>query len=177
MVTNTNTTNNMDHMWMCSMEFRWSGLDMLKSNWSNLSEININIQNVITETFIFAEHNVYYNKASRYKLPLNWYIIKWCNTHMSDMFLKDHGWYSLSKQICNYGVCSNILYRQLTILDSFFHNKELSICLDFDELLLYLEYSTANLLSQHSLSGLLIPSTIRRPMTKFLNYISWLDAS
>jgi hypothetical protein len=52
----------------------------------------------------------------------------------------------------------------------------MSICLDFNELLLLLEYSTAELLSQYNLSGNLIVSTIRSLMIKFLNHISWFDA-
>jgi hypothetical protein len=44
--------------------------------------------------------------------------------------------------------------------------------LDFDELLLLLEYNTAELLSQYNLSGNLIVSTMRSPVTKFLSHIS-----
>jgi hypothetical protein len=53
----------------------------------------------------------------------------------------------------------------------------MSICLDFDELLLLLEYNTAELLSQYNLSGNLIVSTIRSPVIKFLSHISWFDVS
>jgi hypothetical protein len=49
--------------------------------------------------------------------------------------------------------------------------------LDFDELLLLLEYSTAELLSQYNLSDNLIVSTICSPVIKFLSHISWFDAS
>jgi hypothetical protein len=49
--------------------------------------------------------------------------------------------------------------------------------LDFDELLLLLEYKTAELLSQYNLSGNLIVSTIRNPVTKFLSHIPWFDDS
>jgi hypothetical protein len=53
----------------------------------------------------------------------------------------------------------------------------MSICLDFDELLLLLEYSTAKLLLQYNLNGNLIVSTIRSPVIKFLSHILWFDAS
>jgi hypothetical protein len=53
----------------------------------------------------------------------------------------------------------------------------MSICLDFNELLSSLEYSTAELLSQYNLSGNLIVSTIRSPVIKFLSHISWFDVS
>jgi hypothetical protein len=52
----------------------------------------------------------------------------------------------------------------------------MSICLDFNELLL-LEYNIVELLSQYNLSGNLIVSTIRSPVTKFFSYIPWFDAS
>ena len=52
----------------------------------------------------------------------------------------------------------------------------MSICLDFDELLLLLEYNTVELLSQYILSGYLIVSTIRSTVTKFLSHITWFDA-
>jgi hypothetical protein len=53
----------------------------------------------------------------------------------------------------------------------------MSICLDFDEFLLLLEYSTAELLSQYNLSGNLIVSIIRNHVTKVLSHIPWFDAS
>jgi hypothetical protein len=51
------------------------------------------------------------------------------------------------------------------------------ICLDFDELLLLLEYNTAELLSQYNLSGNLIVFIIRSPVIKFFSHIPWFDAS
>jgi hypothetical protein len=53
----------------------------------------------------------------------------------------------------------------------------MSICLNFDELLLLLEYSTAELLSQYIISDNLIVSTIRSPVIKLLSHILWFDAS
>jgi hypothetical protein len=53
----------------------------------------------------------------------------------------------------------------------------MSICLDFDELLLLLEYNTAELLSQYNLSSNLIVSIIRSPVIKFVSHIPWFDAS
>jgi hypothetical protein len=53
----------------------------------------------------------------------------------------------------------------------------MSICLNFDELLLLFEYSTVELLSQYNLSGNLIVSTIHSPVIKFLTHIPWFDAS
>ena len=53
----------------------------------------------------------------------------------------------------------------------------MSICFDFTELLLLLEYSVVELLSQNILSGLSIVSTMRSPVTKFRSHIPWLDAS
>jgi hypothetical protein len=47
------------------------------------------------------------------------------------------------------------------------------ICLDFDELMLLLEYNTAELLSQYNL----IVFIIRSPVTKFFSHIPWFDAS
>ena len=43
----------------------------------------------------------------------------------------------------------------------------MSIYFDFIELMLLLEYNTADLLLQNNLSGLSTPSTIRIPVTKF----------
>ncbi|CAL0323567.1 unnamed protein product [Lupinus luteus] len=48
----------------------------------------------------------------------------------------------------------------------------MSMCLDFAELLFLLENNTADLLSQYNFSGLSIPSTIRRPVTKFLSHVA-----
>jgi hypothetical protein len=72
-------------------------------------------------------------------------------------------------------ICS-ILVSPLPTL-SFTARNLISICLDFDELLLLLEYSTAKLLSQYNLSGNLIVSTIRNHVIKFLSHIPWFDAS
>jgi hypothetical protein len=49
--------------------------------------------------------------------------------------------------------------------------------LNFDELLLLLEYSTAELLSQYNFSDNLIVSIIHSPVIKFLSHIPWFDAS
>lgn len=53
----------------------------------------------------------------------------------------------------------------------------MSICVDLTELLLLLEYRTVALLSHYNLSDLSNPSTIRSLVTRFLNQISWFDAS
>ena len=66
-------------------------------------------------------------------------------------------------------MCSMDIYPLCTL--SFTTRNLMSICFDLDELLLLLEYSTADLLSQYSLSGLSIPSRMRSPVTKFRSHI------
>ena len=68
--------------------------------------------------------------------------------------------------IDNYPLCT--LY--LTVRNLIF------ICLDFAELLLLLEYRTADLLSQNNLNDLTILSTTHNPVTKFCYQISLLKA-
>ena len=86
--------------------------------------------------------------------------------------MKDLGCKSLSKRIYNHGVCANMLYKNWTTLDSFFSNQNLmSICFDFEELLLLLEYMTAGLLSQYIFSGFSIPPKIRSLVKKFHSHI------
>lgn len=53
----------------------------------------------------------------------------------------------------------------------------MSICFDFDEFLLFLEYNSADLLSQLIFNSLSMPSTIRNPTIKFHGYIPWFNAS
>ena len=50
---------------------------------------------------------------------------------------------------------------------SFTTKNLMSICFDFVKFLLLLDYNTVDLLSQNSLNGLLIPSTIRSLVTNF----------
>ena len=47
----------------------------------------------------------------------------------------------------------------------------MSIYFDFVKLLLLLEYSTADLLSENNLSGLSTPSNVRSSVTKFSSHI------
>ena len=57
---------------------------------------------------------------------------------------------SLNKRIRNHGVCANMLYKNLTILNSFFNNQELDVNMfDLEELVLLLEYMNTDLLSQY----------------------------
>ena len=52
----------------------------------------------------------------------------------------------------------------------------MSMYLDLDELLLLLEYKTADLLSQYNFSGLLISLRMRSLVIKFGSHNPWLDA-
>ena len=66
--------------------------------------------------------------------------------------------------MCSIDNCS-LLSLSLTIINL------ISIYLDFVELLLLLEYNTADLLLQNNLSGLSTSSIIHSPVTKFHSHI------
>ena len=53
----------------------------------------------------------------------------------------------------------------------------MSMCFDFEELLLLLEYNTVELLSQYNFNGLSIAFTTPSLVTKFRSHIPWLEAS
>jgi len=120
------------------------------------------------------------NRAMKhiYGLLVNHDILKWYNIIEAVCSWKTFGVIPLisGSAIMELGPMCSIKICPLCTLFFTIRNF-MSIYLDLDELLLFLKYRAADLLSQYNFSGISIPLKMPNTVIKFHSHNLWLDAS